>query len=198
MKQQINLYLPEFRIVKDSLTALLMVQLLAAVVVIMVLISSYDVFTRWRLTGVVAVLQQSLQEETRKTEQLSGTLAQRSQNQELSNRLDRAEALLDSSRQVRDFFSDAQLGNVTGFSEYFKDLSRASFDGLSISEFTFGNGGRSATIMGQVVASALVPRYVANFENGSSPLRVKNFSTSMSRAEASARYLNFELSTASE
>ena len=198
MKQQVNLYLPEFRVVKDPLTELVMAQILGVAVVIMVLISTYDVITRWRLDTELAELRATLAEETRKTAELDAILTRRSQNVELSNRLDRAEAVLASSQQVRDFLSGTKLGNVIGFSEYFKDLSRASINGLSLSEFTLADGGEIATLSGQVADSAMVPRYVANLENGSSPLKTKHFNPSISRPDVEARLFNFVLSTASE
>ena len=43
MNQQINLYLPEFRVKKDALTAVLMGQILGGVIVVMVLVSAYDI-----------------------------------------------------------------------------------------------------------------------------------------------------------
>ena len=94
--------------------------------------------------------------------------------------------------------SETNLGNVDGFSEHFKDLSRASIDGLSTTAFQFTDGGEQATMSGQVRDSALVPRYVQNIESGQSPLRNKTFSPSISRAEVESQIFTFELSTTSE
>ncbi len=198
MKQQINLYLPEFKVEKDPLTVLVMAQILGVVLAIMIVVSSYEGFTRWQLGAELAELRITLAEETRNTAALDAELSRRSQNVELSSRLDRAEAVLASSQQVRDFLSGAKLGNVSGFSEYFKDLSRAAIDGLSISEFTFTDGGETATLSGRVADSAMVPRYVANLENGNSPLKTKHFNPSISRPDVEARYFDFVLSTSSE
>jgi hypothetical protein len=198
MKQQINLYLPEFKVEKDPLTVLVMAQVLAVMLAIMIVVSSYEAFTRWQLGTELADLRVTLAEETRNTAALDAELSRRSQNVELSNRLDRAEAVLASSQQVRDFLSGAKLGNVSGFSEYFKDLSRAAIDGLSISEFTFTDGGETATLSGRVADSAMVPRYVANFEDGISPLKTKHFNPSISRPDVEIPFFDFVLSTTSE
>ena len=80
MHQQINLYLSEFKVKKDRLTALLMAQMLGGVLVLMVLISAYDLFTRWSLNSTVTDLRAVLQEETKKTSELDEVLARRSQN----------------------------------------------------------------------------------------------------------------------
>lgn len=198
MKQQVNLYLPEFKVKKDPMTALLMGQVLGGVVVLMILISGFQVFTRWQLNSELEQLSASLQEETRKTDELDEVLARRSQNNELDARLEEAEVRLQSRRQIRDFLSETQLGNVVGFSEYFKDLSRASMDGLSLSEFSFNNGGADVRIAGVVVDSSLVPRYVNNLELGNSSLRSRHFSPSISRSDVASQYFSFSLSTGNE
>ncbi|MEQ8955008.1 MAG: hypothetical protein RL120_12830 [Gammaproteobacteria bacterium] len=198
MKQQINLYLPEFRVKKDPVTVVLMAQVVGGVCALLFLLTSWDVLSRWQLGNQLEQLQASLAEETRRTDELEDQLALRSQNNELSTRLQRSEERLEASRQIRDFLSQTALGNVEGFSEYFKDLSRASMDGLSITEFAFTNGGADAHLVGQVVDSAMVPRYVSNIERGNSPLRSKRFSPSILRPDTSIGFFNFTLSTANE
>lgn len=198
MQQQINLYLPEFHVKKDPVTALLMGQVIAGVIGLMILVSAYDFFTQWRLGSQLDELQLTLEEETRRTDQLDEQLARRSQNSELTDRLEQAEALLESSAQIREFLSQTQLGNVMGFSEYFKDLSRATFDGISLTAFSFSEGGNRVEIRGQAVDSAMVPRYVDNIERGISPLRMQQFSPSISRQSAQDQIFQFELSSNSE
>ncbi len=198
MQQQINLYLPEFHVKKDPVTALLMGQILAGVLGVMVLISAFDLFTQWRFGNELEALQVTLEEETRRTDQLDEQLARRSQNSELTNRLEQAETRLEASAQIRDFLSQTQLGNVVGFSEYFKDLSRAAFDGISLNAFAFTNGGRSVQLRGQALDSAMVPRYVDNIERGQSPLRAQRFSPSISRSSVTDQIFQFELSTNNE
>ncbi|MFT4863572.1 MAG: hypothetical protein ACI95C_002804 [Pseudohongiellaceae bacterium] len=198
MKQQINLYLPEFRVKKDSISTLLISQVVGGVVLTMLVISIFDIFTRWELGGELDRLQASLVEETRKTSQLDEQLARRSQNSELVDQLRRAESRLTASRSIRDFLSETKLGNVTGFSEYFKDISRASVDGLSVQDFEISDGGDGVRIIGEVMDSALVPRFVDNIEAGQSSLRSQRFSSKISRAGAEARVFSFELSNQSE
>ncbi len=198
MNQQINLYLPEFRVKKEALTALLMGQILGGVLVAMLLVSAFDLYTRWSLNSEIADLRQILQQETRKTSELDEVLARRSQNSALTDRLDQAEAKLDSSRQIREFLSETKLGNVDGFSEYFKDISRASIEGLSVTSFEFSQGGESVTLSGQAIDSVMVPRYVSKLEASNSALRDQLFSPRISRTDASNQLFSFELSTSNE
>lgn len=195
MKQQVNLYLPEFEVKKDPLTVLLMGQILAGVIAVMVLISAYDFFTSWMFNRELAELQLTLQEETARTNELDSELARRSQDNELTERLELAEALLDASVQIRDFLSETRLGNEAGFSEYFKDLSRASLDGLSLSEFSILSGGDQIRLSGQVVESELVPRYVRNLERSNSSIRDQNFGTNIALSDD---FYIFALSTSNE
>ena len=198
MNQQINLYLPEFRVKKDALTAALMGQILGGVIAVMLLVSAYDLFARWSLNSELADLREVLQEETRKTGELDEVLARRSQNNALTDRLDAAEAQLDSSRQIRDFLSQTKLGNVVGFSEYFKDISRASIEGLSVTEFEFSQGGEKVTLSGQVIDSVMVPRYVSKLEASNSALKHQLFSPRIARSDASNQFFTFELSTSND
>ena len=198
MNQQINLYLPEFKVKKDSLTPRVMGQILGGAFVVMLIVSAYDFFSNWRLQAEFERLRESLVEETRKTNELDTVLARRSQNIELENRLDQAESRLEASRQIRDFLSDTTLGNVVGFSEYFKDLSRAAIDGLSLTEFSFANGGVAVTLSGQVRDSSMVPRYVNNIASGRSDLRTRHFSPSITRSEIEDQFFSFVLSTTGE
>ena len=198
MIQQINLYLPEFRLKKDPVTPLLMGQILGGVLAIMVLVSAYDLFTQWRLDSQVAQLEESLRNESQRTSQLDDQLARRSQNSELTDQLDRAEARLEASIQIRDFLSETKLGNVVGFSEFFKDLSRASFDGISLSEFSFAQGGEEVQISGYALDSAMVPRYVDNIEGGNSSLRAHRFNPLISRDSSTDQFFQFSLVTNSE
>ena len=71
-------------------------------------------------------------------------------------------------------------------------------EGLSLSEFEFSEGGEQISMAGQVLNSAIVPRYVNSLENGQSSMRAKTFSPSIVRSDADALLFDFELSTTHE
>ena len=198
MNQQINLYLSEFRVKKDALSALVAGQILGCIVAVMVLVTSFDIYTQWSLNGELVILRGTLSEETTKTSELDEVLARRSQNTVLTDRLDQSEAQLESSRQIRSFLSQTKLGNVAGFSEHFKDISRASISGLSVSEFSFENGGEEVKLFGNVLDSAMVPRYVSRLEGSNSSIRDLLFSSRIYRADTDSSFFEFELSTSNE
>jgi len=198
MRQQVNLYLPEFQVKKDPISSLLVSQVVGGIVLTMFVITIFDVYSRWNLNNELVGLRAVLAEETRKVDQLDDQLRRRAQNMDLTNRLQRAEARLTASRSIRDFLSETQLGNIGGFSEYLKDISRASLDGLSVQNFEIFNGGRGVKIGGRVLDSALVPRFVNNIEVGQSELRRQRFSSQISREGPDARVFSFELSNQGE
>ncbi len=195
MVQQVNLYLPEFQVKEEKLTPVLMGRVLMGFTAFLLLLSAYDFFVSVQLNGELEDLQATLIEETRRNTDLNQELALRSENTDLADRLSRAEARLDSSRQIAAFLTSTKLGNVSGFSEFFKDISRAAMEGLSISSFTFAEGGESVQILGQVSSSALVPRYVNNIRGGQSPLAQLSFSPVISRSNAAQQLFSFELSS---
>jgi hypothetical protein len=191
MKQQVNLYLTEFRVEKDQLTVLLMGQVLGGIVLTMIVVAAFDVFTRWQLEGELTQVRQILAVETTKTNGIDAQLASRSQNIDLTARLAREEAVLNDLEQIAEFLSETKLGNVTGFSEYFKDISRAMIPGVTLSAFEFSEGGEGVSISGKVTDSALVPLYVNNVKQGSSPMRSARFSPKIYR---DGQLYSFELS----
>ena len=198
MNQQINLYLPEFRVKKDALSALVMGQILGLIVAVMVSVTSVDIYTERGLRGELAKLNGILQQETEKSSKLSEVLTRRSQNAVLIDRLDQAEAQLETSREIRSFLSQEIAGQAVGFSEHFKDISRASISGLSVSEFSIGKGGEVVKLAGDVLSSALVPHYVSRLEDSNSLIRGLQFSPRIYRSDAGSEIFEFELSSANE
>ncbi|MEX2130911.1 MAG: PilN domain-containing protein [Pseudohongiellaceae bacterium] len=195
MKQQVNLYLSEFRVKRDNLTLVLMLQILGLAVGLTVVLSAADFWRNYRLNTELATLREQLAVESRRTAEIDATLARRSQDGALNERLEAAEDVLNASRQVRDFFSARTGGNAAGFSEFFKDLSRASIDGLWITNFSLEGGGNSVVLSGFTIDSSLVPSFVDRLGDGTSPLANKRFSFSTSLSPGNNLLYAFELTT---
>ena len=75
--QQINLYLPELRPNREWLTAARLVTSVAAVIVVMTLISSWNYWERSSLQQELAVAQTDLAAQTARTEQIERDAASR-------------------------------------------------------------------------------------------------------------------------
>ena len=195
MKQQVNLYLSEFRIKRDNLTVVLMLQILGIALALIAVLSATDYWRSFRLNSQLVALRDELAVETQKTREIDSILARRSQDANLTERLSIAEDVLNASRQIRNFFDSRSGGNIDGFSEYLKDLSRAAVEGLWITEFSLTGGGSNVLLKGFATDSAMIPTYVARLGEGQSPLVNRHFSFSTSRSGDGEQLYNFELNT---
>lgn len=175
MNQQINLYLPEFRPRKDWLNAARLLQGLVVVLVVMVLISAHG---QWRLSQLATereMLQQQLSSLSSETQALERRVNQRGGDERLQREVATREARLIQTRDMLEFLKTITLGNTEGFSEYLKDLSRASFSGLWLTEIGLADGGDTVSLQGRVEQSAMVPDFVGRLTNNGSVLQGRHF-----------------------
>ena len=186
MRQQVNLYLPEFRPQRDWLSSLRMLQIAAVMLVLMLLLSGTDMLRRWNLEEQLQRLQEDLQIETAATNALEQELARRSGNQNLTRDLATREERLVQARELLSFLRTTNLGNIDGLSEYLKDLSRASFPGMWLTEFRFSAGGEQVYLQGVVEQSAMLPDFIGRLSQGRSELRYRQFTRLSSSRRAGA------------
>lgn len=175
MMQQVNLYLPEFRPQQDWLSAGNLLRAVVALVLVLALLSAWD---RWRLSGIDGeriAIQAELATLTRETEALEREIAQRGASPQQQRELETRQAQLRQSRDMLGFLQATTLGNNIGFSGHLIDLSRASFEGLWLTEIALRDGGRIVYLEGRAQYSAMVPDYVGRFSVGDSELRGKRF-----------------------
>lgn len=176
MNQQINLYLPEFRPSHDYISGARLLQVGVVVLLLMVIVSGSNYFRTASLNTQLQAAQESLNVQTNITNELQQDLARRSSDQTLVDELSIREQRLAESTEMLEFLRGTNLGNIEGFSEYVKDLSRATFDGLWITEFDLLNGGRNVYLKGIAQQSAMVPDFIGRMAGGKSPLRNRDFS----------------------
>jgi len=175
MIQQVNLYLPEFRPQSDWLGSASMLRAIVILLIVLVLLAAWD---RWRLSGVAearAGLEASLVVLTRDTEALERQIAQQGASSQQQRELEAHQAQLRQSRDMLGFLRGVALGNNIGFSGHLVDLSRASFEGLWLTEIALRDGGQHVYLEGRAEHSAMVPDYVGRFSVGGSALRGKHF-----------------------
>ncbi len=176
MNQQVNLYLLEFRPRRDWINSLRLIQICTVALVGMVLLSVFDYWNRAQLNAEMERLQVILVTQTQQTAALERELTTRSGNENLTRELETREARLAQASELLAFLRTNNLGNFRGFSEYMKDLSRASFPGLWLTEFRLQNGGAHVYLAGVVEQSAMVPDFIGRLSGGNSSLRGKQFS----------------------
>lgn len=173
--QQINLYLPELRPNREWMTAARLVKAVAIAIVVMILLSSWNYWQRSNLQAELAVVQGELTAQTERTEQIERDAASRTSNQALLRDIETRESRLAQSQELLEFLRNTTLGNSTGYSEYVKDLSRASFDGIWLTEFRIAGGSDSVYLRGNALQTAMVPDYVGRLSGSQSSLQGRLF-----------------------
>lgn len=166
LNQQVNLYLPEFRPRKDWLTVPRLAALMGLLVLMLGSLAGYDIWRRYSLTEELAVVQQALATQTRVTEQIEASLASRATDQSLVAEVATREESLASLSGTLATLRTLALGNVNGFSEHLKNISRSSFDGIWFSEIRITNGGTGAYLAGTALQSSMVPNFIDRLTSG--------------------------------
>lgn len=176
MTQQINLYLAEFRPSRNYLSGRGVLQGAVALAVVLVVLAVVEVVQERDLRSELQLAQERLAAQTNITNELQQNLARRGSDPALVEELSSREQQLAESREMLDFLRGTNLGNISGFSEFMKDLSRAAFDGLWLTEFDLLQGGQHVRLKGIAQQSAMVPDFIGRLSGGRSPLRDRDFS----------------------
>ena len=176
MIQQVNLYLPEFRPSREFINAIRVLQLGGFVIFVMMVMWANNFLKASTLRSDIQSTQSQLTAQTEITNQLQQNLARRASDPALVVELNEREQELAESREMLEFLRGTNLGNITGFSEYVKDISRAASDGLWLTQFNFMNGGESVYLKGIAQQSAMVPEFINRLAAGKSPLVERDFS----------------------
>lgn len=178
--QQVNLFLPELRPVKDWLTSVRLLQALAVIILLVVLQLLWQLWQRNAATDTLAQLQEVLQEQTLRTEQLERDAASRTSNQALLRDINTRESSLLLAGELLDFLRTSRLGNTMGYSEYVKDLSRASFNGIWLTEIRIEGDGGTVYLQGLAQQTAMIPDFVGRLSSSQSSLRGRHFNRLLS------------------
>lgn len=175
LEQKINLYLPELRPTQDLVTA---ARLLAVIVVLALLMGAGSALQWWQresLSSKQLVLQRQLQEKSSRLEQMERELSERATDRALVSEMNNLEQSLAQAQELYEFLSNSTLGNLTGFSGHLKDLSRASFPDIWLSEFVIRGDADYIKLSGYTPYPALLPSYVSALSAGQSSIRSRNF-----------------------
>ena len=175
MTQQINLYLNEFRPSREYISGKGVLQAALVLLMVLVAVALINTTRSHTLGEELRVAQEQLTTQTDITNELQQSLARRGSDPALVQELSAREEQLAESQEMLEFLRGSNLGNISGFSEYMKDLSRASFDGIWLTEFSVLNGGEQIRLQGIAQQSAMVPDFISRLANGRSALRQQNF-----------------------
>lgn len=160
MSQQINLYNPSFRKVRDWLTAA-PIAILACV--LLTSVATAAVLTKSKADGLQR--RAELQATALKTSQdqllsLSKAAAEGKPDPQLAADLANAREMLKGREEVMKILEAGTVGNTSGFAEYLRGFSRQSLSGLWLTGFTIGAGGSEMEIRGRMLNPSALPEYI--------------------------------------
>jgi len=174
--QQINLLLPELRPHRDWLTSSRLAVGLAAICGVLLILGLWNGWQAGRLENNLELAEQALAEQSARTEALERDVAGRATDRELVREMETREQRLAQTRELYEFMSTTSLGNLTGYSEHLKDLSRASFQGLWLTQVNIAGDASNVVLRGSALQAAMLPDFVGRLSMGDSEIRNQRFS----------------------
>lgn len=165
MSQQVNLYNPAFEQKKKLFGAAAMAQGLLVLVLGCALLAVYG---QQRVTGLrKEALSGAHQVEALKArlEQVTREFPARQKSAALQAELEEAQAQLASLHRIAGVLERGELGNTSGYSEYFRAFARQRVDGLWLTGLVIQGVGTDITVHGRALDPSLVPGYLARLTN---------------------------------
>lgn len=160
MSQQINLFNPDFEEKRKLFGAATMAQALLVLFVGVLALS-------WYAGRNVSALQQQADSGASKLEKkkkqlalVSVEFAPRQQNPELETQLAEAEGQLAALKHIAHVIDSGELGNATGYSEYFRALARQHVDGLWLTGLAITGAGCDIGVRGRALDASLLPGFL--------------------------------------
>jgi len=168
VKQQINLYLPEFRQKKDPLNTQNMILVIGLLVAGLALYTAGVLWEGFQLNSDLADRQQQRDALIAETEQLVTEFGSQSEDPALTKRAMALEEDLANKQLLKRFLDGRNIGSTAGFSEYLADLARYHLGGLRLTEIQLLDGGKQVRLEGEVLSPQLVPEYFQSLRQGKS------------------------------
>ena len=166
MRQEVNLYLPEFRKREDWLDFNNMLWLSVAFVLLLAVVSGFQYWQIFSMGGELAQLNGQKQAAVARTNTLINSFGVQSEDKDLSASVTQLETSLAEKKDLLDFLEGRDLGNTSGFSEFLADLSRYHIPGLRITSVQLSEGGKRVRLGGEVGRAEYVPLFLQNLSQG--------------------------------
>lgn len=164
MSQQINLFNPIFLKQKKYFSAVTMLQALGLILIGSLLLAAYLNLQLSTLQKESAATTIQLKAAQARLAELTSTYLPRKSDASLVAEIKKAEADLQSLRQVTAVLQKGEFGNTSGFAEYFAALSRQMVDGVWLTGFSVEGAGSEMSIQGRALRPELVPAYLTQLK----------------------------------
>lgn len=158
MHQQINLYQPVFRRQHKVFSALTLVQILAAALILLLVLV---VHARWTLAGLAAT-QHALAQQYAELQNRINTMAggdAASDSQDLEQEIAQLGDAINQRHSLVEQFDRLMVQEQQGYARYFEALARERLPGLWITALQIGEGG-GIEIRGKALEPRLVPVFL--------------------------------------
>lgn len=160
MSQQINLFNPAFRKQREWFTALMLVQSLAALVLVMAAVYGYQVRQVMLLEKQIRSGAATLVQEQARLVKVAAEHAPRQKNAALEMQAQEMEQQIKGEDAVLEVLQGGSLGNTQGYSGYMRAFARQAVNGLWLTEFAIKGAGQEMLLGGRTLRPELVPAYV--------------------------------------
>jgi Tfp pilus assembly protein PilN len=159
VSQQLNLFNPLFEKKPKPFSVRTMAQALAAIAVGVIALSFYAVVETRSVERSAAQLRDQLATQREQITKLAKVPVQT-----VSKALEAEVARLESEVKARQTslqaISTGELGNTTGFSEFFAALGRQAVPGVWLTTVTVGESGGQLTVQGRALRADLMPAFL--------------------------------------
>jgi len=165
MSQQINLYNPIFLKQEKHFSARTMVHALGVIVLGLVALYAFALVESQKAARNAQLQREQLTAQKDLLVKLGVQLTAQGLDKTLEADVARAEAEVKNRTATLDALSAGELGNTTGFSEFFAAFGRQAAPGVWLTRFTISDSGNDLTVHGRALQPELVPMYLRTLNN---------------------------------
>lgn len=160
MSAQINLYHARYLEQRDWMT---LANVAGATVALLVTLGAVGGWA-WRDAAArqteAAAAEVTLKQVKDQFEAQTKAAAVRKPSPQLAAEVASAEALLQQREQILRLLESGVIGTTAGFADILRGLARQAPEGLWLTGFTIGNGGKDMEIRGRMINSAALPDFI--------------------------------------
>ncbi len=191
--QQVNLYQDELKKPKLRYSALTLLQLMLAVLLLMSLFTAYSWYQLQQNRQEFALQQQKQQQAMARLQKIQAELALRKKDARVAQLLKDKERELKNKQKVLNILSRDEFGNTRGFIGQMSGLARQRLEGLWLTRIRISNGGTDVALYGTTYRASLLPRYLQRLTAEKSFTGTEFESMLLARQEKKNNWLDFSL-----
>jgi hypothetical protein len=165
VSQQINLYNPLFLKQEKHFSARTMAQALGIIALGVVALCGYAMYESRKAERTVQQQRDQLAAQRDQLVKLGTQLASQGISKALEAEVARVGAEVKTRQATLEALNAGELGNTTGFSDFFAAFGRQAMPGVWLTGFSVGNAGADLVVSGRALQADLVPTYLRALSN---------------------------------